>query len=178
MKYDDSEYYFLNFETELDNHAANTHIGMYLAWAVLAGLGRGDGEDVGAPDVLAALKARTTTGADVLSDLCDGKLFDSEFNPEGNAFTQAYYEKGFDDDYARVFADQIPNTGHPADDACSVPNSWANFDKLKPVLDRRFQQWKAGVGPFAPSTDAKAPAPAHLGPTGGRELSLEPLAGR
>ena len=26
MKYDDSEYYFLNFETDLDNEAANTHI--------------------------------------------------------------------------------------------------------------------------------------------------------
>eukprot|EP01031_Cornospumella_fuschlensis_P005790 gene5790-7188_t len=103
MKYDDSEYYFLNFETDLDNHAANTHSGMYLAWAILSGLGRDDDELANwAPDV-ARLKARETTGAHLLSDLCDGKLMDSEFNAEGNAFTADYYEKDFHHDYARVF---------------------------------------------------------------------------
>lgn len=32
-KYDDAEYCFLNFETDLENEAGGTHIGMYLAWA-------------------------------------------------------------------------------------------------------------------------------------------------
>ncbi len=38
MKIDDAEIYFLNFETDLDNEAGGTHIGMFLGWAVQRGL--------------------------------------------------------------------------------------------------------------------------------------------
>jgi len=38
MKYDDAEFCFLNFETELANEAGGTHTGMYLAWAAQRGL--------------------------------------------------------------------------------------------------------------------------------------------
>ena len=143
MKYDDSEYYFLNFETALDNHAANTHVGMYLAWAVHAGLARDDAQDEGWAQATAATRARQLTGANLLSDLCDGKLTDMEFNAEGNDFTSSYYGGGFHKDYARVFDSQIPSTGHDADDICSVPDTWDNFDLLKPVLDRRLAQWRS-----------------------------------
>ena len=147
MKYDDSEYFFLNFETDLDNHAANTHSGMYLAWAAHAGITRADPADEVWTRAVAATQARQLTGANLLSDQCDGKLTDMEFNAEGNAFTAQYYEKDFHHDYARVFDSQIPRTGHDADDICSVPDTWANFDLLKPVLDRRLAQWRAGGPP-------------------------------
>lgn len=170
MKYDDSEYYFLNFETDLDNEAANTHIGMYLAWALLSGLGHsGDATDDWAPDI-ARLRARETTGGQLLSDRCDGKLTADEFNDEGNAFTAEYYEKQFHHDYARVFDSQIPSTGHDADDICSVPDTWANFDQIKPLLDRRLADWRSrrptaprelslvGDPPAAPPPPPPAPA--------------------
>jgi len=38
MKYDDAEFCFLNFETELANEKGGTHTGMYLAWAAQRGL--------------------------------------------------------------------------------------------------------------------------------------------
>lgn len=170
MKYDDSEYYFLNFETDLDNSAANTHIGMFFAWALLSGLGQTDNPDLDNREALAQLRAREKTGGELLSDLCDGKLTSDEFNDEGNAFAASYYETQFDSDYARVFRDQIPNTGHQLDDACSVPDTWANFDRLKPVLDRRLAEWRAGretpelslVGdpPAAPPPPPPPPRPA------------------
>jgi TPR repeat protein len=142
MKYDDSEYYFLNFETDLDNEAANTHIGMFLAWAVHAGLARQDERDGRwAADVQAVL-ARRKTGGQMLSDQCDGKLTDADLNAEGNAFAAVYYDKQYHHDYARVFDSQIPSTGHDADDICSVPDTWANFDLIKPVLDRRLAAWR------------------------------------
>ena len=78
MKYDDAEYLFLNFETERDNDDAGTHIGMYLAWAILRGLG---GEHFSAPEAashIQRLKAREITGAEVLWDRCDGKLTDDD----------------------------------------------------------------------------------------------------
>lgn len=170
MKYDDSEYFFLNFETDLDNHAANTHSGMYLAWAVHAGLTREEAADDSWTRAVAATKARQLTGANLLSDLCDGKLTDMEFNAEGNAFTAQYYEKDFHHDYARVFDSQIPSTGHDADDICSVPDTWANFDLLKPVLDRRLAQWRAGGKPpelsLVGDSPAAPPPPAPPAPAG------------
>lgn len=162
MKYDDAEYYFLNFETDLDNEAANTHIGMYLAWALLSGLGSASRSEH------ARLQTRQLTGGQWLSELCDGKLTAAEFNTEGNAFTAAYYEKQFHHDYARVFGSLIPSTGHDADDICSVPDTWDNFDRLKPVLDRRLAEWRAP--PAAPELSlvddppALPPAAAPAGP--------------
>lgn len=158
MKYDDSEYFFLNFETDLDNHAANTHIGMYLAWAVHAGLAREDRADEAWTSAVAAVRARQMTGANLLSDRCDGKLGDREFNAEGNAFTAGYYATGFGPDYARVFDSQIPSTGHDADDICSVPDTWPNFDLLKPVLDQRLATWRSGRKPPELSLVGDAPA--------------------
>lgn len=142
MKYDDSEYYFLNFETDLDNEAANTHIGMFLAWAVHAGLARQPSDDERWSADIQAVLARRKTGGEMLSSIFDGKLVDGAFNEEGRAFAAAYYEKQFHHDYARVFDSQIPSTGHDADDICSVPDTWANFDLIQPVLDRRLASWR------------------------------------
>ncbi len=142
MKYDDAEYLFLNFETERDNDDAGTHIGMYLAWAILRGLG---GEHFSAPEAashIQRLKAREITGAEVLWDRCDGKLTDDDFNAVGNAFTAAYYEKFFTRDYERVFQRDFVDTGHAVDDLCSVPDTWANFERMAHVLDQRFAQWQ------------------------------------
>lgn len=168
MKYDDAEYLFLNFETERDNDDAGTHIGMYLAWALLRGLG---GEHFAEPEAashMQRLKAREITGAEVLWDRCDGKLTDDDFNAVGNAFTAAYYEKFFTRDYERVFQRDFEDTGHPVDDLCSLPDTWANFERMAHVLDQRFTQWqKARTPPAAPAPAA----PAATTPT----LELEPM---
>ena len=136
MKYDDAEYFFLNFETdELENSAGATHIGMFLAWAMLRGLA--------SPELLASeeceqIKARATTGCEVVVDLCDCKLFDSDLSPLGNAFASWYYDSQFFADYGDVFGVTDAST----DEFCSVADTWANFDKLAPVLDRRFAKWR------------------------------------
>ena len=168
MKYDDAEYLFLNFETERDNDDAGTHMGMYLAWALLRGLG---GEHFSGPDAaghMQRLKAREITGADVLWDRCDGKLTDDDFNATGNAFTAAYYEKFFTRDYERLFQREFAETGHAIDDFCSVPDTWANFERMAKLLDQRLAQWQAArPQPAAPAS----PAPAAKKPT----LALEPM---
>ncbi|MGE4070683.1 MAG: tetratricopeptide repeat protein [Lysobacterales bacterium] len=168
MKYDDSEYGFLNFETELDNDCAATHIGMYLAWAILRGLAGEEFDQRETPQVL-ALKARQTTGREVLLDLCDGKLTDDDFNAVGNAFTSVYYERYFVKDYERVFQADFPNTGHPTDDFCGIPDTWANFDRLAPLLDKRFAQWQQARS-ARPEPQANSVQPPSA------TLSLEPLA--
>lgn len=151
MKYDDAEYLFLNFETERDNDDAGTHIGMYLAWAILRGMG---GEHFSKPEAashMQRLKAREITGAGVLWDRCDGKLTDDDFNDVGNAFTVAYYEKQFVRDYERVFQRDFVDSGHPTDDFCSVPDTWDHFERMAAVLDQRFAQWRKSSSPSAPA---------------------------
>ncbi len=139
MKYDDAEYFFLNFEgDELENEAGATHIGMFLAWAMLRGLAS---SELLASEECEQLKARTTTGREVVVDWCDCKLFDSDLSPVGNGFASWYYESQFLADYAEVFGVSDAST----DAFCSVADTWANFDKLAPVLDRRFAQWRQTV---------------------------------
>lgn len=177
MKYDDAEYFFLNFETDLDNNAANTHSGMFLAWAVLRGLARNDPSDEHWNREAERLKRREITGGDFLADLCDCKLMDQDLSEEGNAFAAHYYDASFGKDYAAVLGDQMPSTGHDADDFCSVPDTWANFDKLARLLDKRYGDWKAKTGP-AGGSGGPPPKPASGGGAAKPlELSLEPMEG-
>lgn len=179
MKYDDAEYQFLNFSTDQPNETGGTHIGMYLAWAILRDLGGDHFDDVHAKAQIAELKARRTTGCEVLFDRCDGKLTDDDFNELGNAFTAAYYEKYFTRDYERLFQNDFGKTGHDIDDFCAVPDTQENFDRLAELLDQRFRQWQAarsgksgGNAPPAPAP-APSPSPARAPAT---PLSLEPTS--
>lgn len=158
MKYDDAEYCFLNFETDLENEAGGTHTGMYLAWAALRGL-LDEGFDEA---TLAPLRARQITGSSLYFDRCDGKLTDDDFNDQGNAFTASYYGEHFVADYQRVFESVMPNAGATTDDFCSVPDTWENFDRLAPVLDQRFAQWQQA--PSASSAPPATPAPTARAP--------------
>jgi len=70
---------------------------------------------------------------------CDGKLTVVDFSDEGNAFAEDYctLESGqFLLDYAESVGEDLPDLYHAAD-------SWETFERLKPVLDQRFQEWKA-----------------------------------
>lgn len=182
MKYDDAEYCFLNFETELDNEAGGTHTGMYLAWAAQRGL---LGPSFSSPDSqtqVARLLAREITGRDLYFSACDGKLTDEDLTEQGNAFTAWYYAKQFASDYERVFKHLIPDTGHATDDFCSVDDNWVNCDRLTRALDQRFAQWTAATaaptstgGVSSVTTDvgaASAAAASPQPPTAPAQLSL------
>lgn len=146
MKYDDAEFCFLHFETDLEPQAGHTHIGMFLAWALLRGLGRPVGEDARWDAAVRELQARRITGGQFLATVCDAKLMDEDFNAEGNAFAAAYYERLYLADYETLFKADMPKTGHDTDDFCSLPDTWANFERLGAVLDRRYADWQAAQG--------------------------------
>ncbi|MBW8369042.1 MAG: sel1 repeat family protein [Arenimonas sp.] len=159
MKYDDAEYCFLNFETDLPNEAGGTHAGMYLAWAALKGL-----LDPGFDEAtLAPLRARQITGSQLFFDKCDGKLLDDDLSDVGDAFTASYYASHFHADYQQVFRGDMPDGGETTDGFCGVPDTWENFDRLAPVLDERFEHWRrARLAAVAPPPAAPALAPRAL----------------
>jgi hypothetical protein len=125
-----------NYPPELPSENAGTHIGMYLAWIVLRGLGSKE-LVLHAADTYNWVRNREVTGRDLLFTKLDEKLFDELLSPEGLAFTRSYYEtNGYANDYDRVLGADLPTLYH-------VQDTWENFDKLAPVLDERLAAWRA-----------------------------------
>ncbi len=140
MKYDDTSWHSGGeFLAGLSPDAAATHAGLFLAWALLADLGS-DYHRVDSAQDFERLRARKLTPGQYFLAVCDGKLTDEDFCQEGNDFTGAYYQQegaSFLGDYQEYLAKGLPSDYHVAD-------SWASFDKLKPVLDRRLVNWRRG----------------------------------
>jgi hypothetical protein len=129
VKYDDVSWHngAAEYPKDLNAEAAATHTGMFLTKEL--------------PDTLQRLQARSVTPGRFFLDECDGKFVDEDLNAEGNAFAQAYFDLGKDAylrDYDAVLCKGLETAYHAAD-------SWANFDKLRPRLDRRLDEWRRGV---------------------------------
>ena len=125
-----------NYPNDLPPENGGTHIGMYLAWIILRGLGS---EELvqHSGDTYNWVRNREVTGRDLLLTKLDEKFFDELLSEEGKAFTRSYYEtNGFANDYDRVLGGDLPSLYH-------VQNTWENFDKLAPVLDERLAAWRA-----------------------------------
>jgi hypothetical protein len=137
MKYEDASWHNTadDYPKDLGAEAAATHIGKFFAWALLGGLG-----STMHAARLAALRIRGVTPGAFFYDECDGKLTDEDLNREGNAFAKAYFdpESGrYLRDYDSVLCDGLATAYH-------VRDTWQNFDKLKPRLDRRLAEWRRG----------------------------------
>ncbi len=136
MKYDDATWHSGGeYPEDLPPENGATHIGMFLAWAIgrdLAGelLREDSTED------LASLQTRRTTPGEFLCRCCDSQLTNEDLNDVGNQFAQRYYEKEYHADYESVFGGDVETLYH-------VEDRWENFDRLKPVIDSRFDAWKA-----------------------------------
>ena len=117
---------------------------MFVAWAFLSGLA-GELHVSDFPDDISKLASRSLTPGKAFLESCDGKFTDEDLNAEGNAFTMAYFQ-----DFAKglYLADYDAILGKGMADLYRVPNTWENFDRLRPILDRRFAEWKAGE-PFS-----------------------------
>lgn len=144
MKYDDAEYYFLNFETDLPNENGGQHMGLFLEWAVLRGL---------ASDELMtrseALRRGETTGLDLLFDHCDGKLWDGDLNDEGNAFAVDAYERWGMVDFIDAMNCTAESSG---DEIFGAELTRQRHDRVLWQWDRRYSDWLRQFG--LPDKDA------------------------
>lgn len=134
MKYDDASWHYGgDFPTDLPPEAGATHIGMFLAWAIGRGL-IAEFHREESIDALEKVRSRQMSGAQFLLQECDEKFTDEDLNEIGNAFAQKYYESEYLADYCAVFAE--------GGDTYRVADSWYNFDRLAPILDARFEEWR------------------------------------
>jgi hypothetical protein len=142
MSYDRMDWHYGgDFPKGLPSEAGGTHIGMFLAWAITRGL-EGDMHRTDSAAALEAVRNRTMTGRDFLMEQCDEKFWEDDLNAEGNAFAKFYYEgdgpESYLADYEAVLGGALPSLYH-------VDDSWANFDALAPVIDRRFAEWRRSL---------------------------------
>jgi len=138
MKYDDiSWHYGGEFPADLPRSAAGIHIGMFVTWATLAGLG-GELHAFEFPDFVKQLKDRTILPGVFLETVCDGKLTSEDLSSEGNAFARAYFdsdENRYINDYVIALADNLPTVYH-------VEDSWESFDLIAPLIKQRLEEWQ------------------------------------
>lgn len=149
QKFDDAEFHFLNFTSDLPNEAGGIPVGLYLAWAADAGLVEAE-----LAAKIEGRRGRGQTSADILFELVDGKLTSDEFNEEGAAFTDAYYAASFVSDFCRCF--RIAEDS--SDALCSVPDTPASSTRLKPYLNERLVAWRAQPRVEAPTSTPQTAA--------------------
>ncbi|MBD8078782.1 hypothetical protein [Cellulosimicrobium arenosum] len=124
---------------------AATHIGVFLAWAVLEGHASADLlRD--ATDEVVGLRARAATGARLVLAR-GGALTDADLDDDAAAFAAAYYTGDEDDPdgaglYLEDYVDAAsPDAGDP-EDVYRVPDTWETYDLVGPLISARFSQWE------------------------------------
>ena len=130
------------YPEDLDDEAAATHIGMFLAWLLLAGHVGGELSQ----DEVALLRTRAVTPGQFLLRYCDGKFVSTELDEAGIDFALAYYQGRnvrlpFADDY-------VAAVGFTMGDVYRIPDSWATFDAVAPVITTRYEEWNAQGRPI------------------------------
>jgi len=140
MSYDRANF---DYSTEADplpkGHAA-THIGMFLAWAVMNGL-ESDSHRQHSAEALAKLRRREITGRQFFEAAGNERFSEQDLSDEGNEFAQYYYtdeagQRGaYFADYKRVLTAGLPSFWHVAD-------NWDNYEKIAPVITRSYEEWK------------------------------------
>jgi hypothetical protein len=133
------------YPRDLPPEAAGTHLGVFLAWAILRQR-VAPGLDAQA---LLDVRRRVRTGRDFLFAECDGALRAQDLADEAVAFAREYFQDGRGNvrpdgyllDYERTLGGTLP-------DLYRVADTWPNFDRMAKVLDLRFEQWRRKRGPF------------------------------
>lgn len=123
------------FPKEFQNGSGATHTDMFLAWALLSGMG-GSTHVTDSPDNLQKLKSRSAIPGCLFFKACDGKFTDEDLVESGMAFAREYFnleERLYLHDYAAALCQELPTP-------CHVQGTWENFEQLTPVLDRRFSE--------------------------------------
>jgi hypothetical protein len=164
VKYDDASWHYGgDFPKELPEQNGATHIGMFLAWIIEYDLVSDELRDDAGADI-ARVKRRKMTGAQFLMAVCDEKLSSLDLSTEGNRFAKAYFMKKYMEDYADLFEAKLASL-------YELPDTWENYDRLRPVIERRYAAWSKApektnkaAAKKAPKTTAAKKAPKRTAP--------------
>ncbi|WP_299117427.1 hypothetical protein [uncultured Winogradskyella sp.] len=150
-KYDDvSWHYGGDFPKDLSKKNGATHTGMFIKWCIDNNLFSEELED-DAKEEIRQLKDREITGAEFLINVCDEKFTDNDLNELGNEFAQDYYEDDttfgakngcYGENYCDLFNEKAEKQGFEYESIYHIEDTYKNYDFLKPIIDKRFEEWK------------------------------------
>ena len=140
MPYDRADYDYSTEQQPLPKGHAATHIGMFLAWAAFNRL-LNEYHEQHSTELVGRLRRRQITGRQFFEGACKEQFAEKDLNVEGNSFAEHYYRDtagkrgAYFADYKKVLAAGLPSFWHVAD-------TWENFEKIAPVITRRYEEWK------------------------------------
>jgi len=148
--YDKAEWHYGgNYPKGLPCENGGTHIGIFLAWAIVRNLeGELHHNSERKEQALKKMRDRVITGRDFLFAQCGEALINHHLNDEGNRFAEWYYKPN-KEGRPNYFADYccvLTNNSH--DSAYRVDDTWENYDRIASIIDRRFDEWKRGIKPL------------------------------
>ena len=128
-----------NFPTDLDPYQSYIHTGLYVCWLVDTDLYENDFKNNFQQSIDRLLK-RQSTPVNFYAEQLDGIFDASGLAQEAIKFTTQYFdfEKGqYIQDYLIALD---PNDQQPS--MFYIADTWNNYNKLKPIIDNRFMEWK------------------------------------
>lgn len=138
MKYDDASWHYGgDFPADLPPEAGATHIGMFLAWAIINDRISPELADDAAEEVQ-AVRERRITGAQFLRAVCDEKFSDQDLDEIGNAFARSYYQGDDGDGYGAYIDDYEEILLGGNNSIYYVADTWDNYDRIALAIGRRF----------------------------------------
>lgn len=139
MAYDRADWHYKrDFPDDLPKEASGTHIAFFIVWMILNGH-PGEIHLDDDKDCIGPLRERELTPGQWFFQWCCAKFWRSDLDEAGNAFASQYYASVDDgygpyiDDYRKVLEAE-PTLYHVAD-------TWQNFDKLAPLIARRYGEF-------------------------------------
>jgi hypothetical protein len=126
-----------DYPDDLPDVNGGTHIGMFIAWLIL---NRHESEDLrdSAQSGIDAVRARTMTGRTFLFEFCDEKFTDDMLSDGIAEFVADYYREDYVADYEEMFED--------ADSLYHVEDTWANYERIAPLIDTAFAAHRPAPG--------------------------------
>jgi hypothetical protein len=121
--------------------------GMFLGWAIEQGLVSSEFRRESG-DALDRFKNRQVTGPTIFRDW-DGALVDDMLNDVGNEFARAYFDTKVGV-YAQDFQGGVAfpdKQSEFAGNPLNVLDTWANYEALRAIVNRRFVEWQRGELP-------------------------------
>ena len=122
------------YPSDVPDSNATTHIGMFVAWAIMNDCwdnAQDDDWSVGVEQV----RNRSITGGCFVLEQCDGKLFSGMLNEKGLSFAESYYPRTYIKDFQRTLS-----TGLASD--YLVEDTWENYDRMAKIIDDRYAEFR------------------------------------
>lgn len=142
-KYDDASWHYGgDYPKNLPDENAAIHIGMFLTWCIDNELLSEELKEDCSEDIQ-NIKNRKMTGGEFLIKNCDEKFIDDDLCEFGNEFAGDYYVhdakfakkySSYGNDFCEIFSEY--------ETAYHVEDTWENYEKIKNVIDQRFEEWK------------------------------------